>query len=125
YPAPTIVVASPFALLPFTASAVLWDVLAAAALFAALRLVGVRDWRVYAVVFMSFPAAASLELAQIDAPLALGVALVWRWRHTSGIRFAVSLGALLVAKVFLWPLLVWAAVTRWRHAVGAAVAAAV
>src|SRR5205085_5546766 len=28
-------------------------------------------------------------------------------------------------KVFLWPHLVWAAVTRWRHAVGAAVAAAV
>jgi hypothetical protein len=89
-----------------------------------LRIVGVRDWRVYGVVLLSFPFAASLELAQFDAPLALGCALVWRWRDAPGVRFAIALGGLLVAKVFLWPLLVWAAATRWRHALGAALLAA-
>jgi len=89
-----------------------------------LRIVGVRDWRVYAVVLFSFPVAASLELAQFDAPLALGCALVWRWRHAPGLRLAIALGALLVAKLFLWPLLVWTAATRWRHALGAAIVAA-
>jgi len=124
YPAATLVVASPLGLIPFTAAAIIWDIFAVGALLAALRLVGVRDWRVYAVVGLTFPMAASLELAQFDAPLALGCALVWRWRNSAGVRLAVSLGALLVAKVFLWPLLVWAAVSRWRQAVGALAVAA-
>ena len=123
YPAATIVAASPFGLIPFTASAILWDVAALAALFAALRVVGVLDWRVYAVVFLSFPMAASLELGQLDAPLALGCALVWRWRDARGIRLPVCLGGLLVAKIVLWPLLLWSTVTRWRQAVGTAIAA--
>jgi hypothetical protein len=125
YPAATIVAASPFALLPFTVSAILWDVASGAALLGALRIVGVRDWRVYAVVFLSFPMAASFELGQLDGPLALGCALVWRWRDTRGLRFAVCLGGVLVAKVFLWPLLLWTAARRWRRAVAAVVAALV
>jgi hypothetical protein len=124
YPAATLVAASPFGLLPFTASAVLWDLACLGALFAALRLVGVRDWRVYAVVFLTFPMAASLELGQLDAVLALGCALVWRWRSAPGVRLALALGGLLVAKVFLWPLLVWTAATRWRQAFGATLIAA-
>jgi hypothetical protein len=124
YPAATLVATSPFGLIPFTASAILWDIACVAALVAALRIVGVRDLRVYAVVLLSFPVAASLELAQFDAPLALGCALVWRWRQARGVRLAIALGCLLVAKLFLWPLLVWTAATRWRHALGAAIVAA-
>jgi hypothetical protein len=125
YPAAMLVAAAPFGMLPFTVSAILWDVASLAALFAALRLVGLRDWRVYAVVFFTFPMAASLELGQLDAVLALGCALVWRWRNTPGVRLAVGLGSLLVAKLFLWPLLVWTAATRTRHALGAMLVAAV
>jgi hypothetical protein len=125
YPAATLVALSPLGLLPFTLSAVAWDVASVAMLVGALRLVGVRDRRIYAVVLFSFPVAASVALGQFDAVLALGCALVWRWREARGLRFAVSLGALLVAKLLLWPLLLWAAATRRRQALGGAVAAVV
>jgi alpha-1,2-mannosyltransferase len=125
YPAATLVAASSLSLLPFTVSAILWDICAALALFVALRVVNVRDWRIYAVVFLSFPAASSLELGQFDAFLALGCALAWRWRHQRGARLAIVVASVVVAKVFLWPLLIWIfAIHRRRQSVAAAAAAA-
>src|SRR5207253_273224 len=83
-------------LLSLTVSAILWDVVSVFAVLAALRVVGVRDWRVYAIVFFSFPVAVSLVLAQFDGVLALGCALAWRWRHTRGAKLALCLAALVV-----------------------------
>jgi alpha-1,2-mannosyltransferase len=124
YPAATLVAASPLGLLPFTVSAILWDIAAIVALFAALRIINIRDWRIYGVVFLSFPAASSLQLGQLDAFLALGCALVWRWRHRPGARLAIVLATVVLAKVFLWPLLVWTlAIGRRRQSVAAAATA--
>jgi hypothetical protein len=120
YPAPTLVLAAPFSLLPATASAALWDVLSLAALLAALRLVGVRDWRVFAIVLLSCPVFLSFKLAQLDSFQALGVALAWRWRR-KGFRLAVCVGAVVTLKILLWPLFLWLlAIGRCRAAVYAA-----
>lgn len=120
YPAPTLVATSPFGLLPVTAAAILWDLLGLAALVSALRLVGVRDWRVLAIVLLSFPVASTFMLAQLDPFLALGCALAWRWRDARGARLAVCVGATVAAKVFLWPLLLWlVAIGRRKQALGA------
>jgi|tagenome__1003787_1003787.scaffolds.fasta_scaffold20650825_2 alpha-1,2-mannosyltransferase len=125
YPAPTLVLLAPFGLLPFTISAILWDLVSVGALFGALRLVGVRDLRVYVAVALSFPVADSLVLGQFDCLLALGCAVVWRLRRRAGIALALSLAALVVAKVLLWPMLIWAfAIGRRRSAVVAAGVAA-
>ena len=83
-PAPTLVASSPLALLPSGAAAALWDVFSLVALLAALRIVGVRDWRVYAIVLLSCPAFLSFKLAQLDSIQALGCALAWRWRRAPG-----------------------------------------
>jgi alpha-1,2-mannosyltransferase len=126
YPAATVVIFSPLSLLPATGSAALWSLSSVFALFAALRIVGVRDWRVYTIVFLSFPVAASLELGQLDAWIAFGCALLWRWRNMRGARLAICLAVVVVAKVFLWPLLIWLAASgRRREAIGAALGAAV
>jgi len=120
YPAPTLVAATPFALLPMTLSAALWDVLSLGALLAALRIVGVRDWRVYAVVLLSCPAFLSFKLGQIDSLEALGCALAWRWRRAPGPRLALCVGVTFALKLLLWPLLVWlVAIGRRRAAAGA------
>lgn len=126
YPAPTLVVTAPFALLPATASAVVWDILSLVALLAALRLVGVRDWRISAIVLLSCPFFLSFKLAQTDAFLALGCALAWRWRRSPGLRLPLCVGTVVVLKLLLWPLVVWlAAIGRRRAALGAVGIAAV
>jgi len=120
YPAPALVATAPLALLPATASAAVWDVLSLVALLAALRLVGVRDWRVFAIVLLSCPFFLSVKLAQTDAFLALGCALAWRWRRSPGLRLPICVGTVVVLKLLLWPLVVWlAAIGRRRAALGA------
>jgi Glycosyltransferase family 87 len=125
YPAPTLVLTAPIALLPATLAGALWQMLIVGCLIAALAIVGVRDWRVFAIVLFSFPAVSSVKLGNIDAFLALGCALAWRWRNERGLRLAVCVAATVAVKLLLWPLLVWLAATgRRRQAVEAAVIAA-
>src|ERR671937_1044647 len=111
----------PLALLPFMPAVVVFGVACTAALVLALRIVGVRDWRVYGLALTSFPFVASLGMGQPDGLLALGIALAWRYR--SSWRGAAALGIVIALKLLAWPLLLWLDVTRrFRQA---AVAAAV
>jgi hypothetical protein len=127
YPAVTLVFTAPIALLPATVAGALWQLLIVGCLIAALAIVGVRDWRLFAIVLFSFPAVSSLKLGNIDAFLALGCALAWRWRNERGLRLAVCVAATVTVKLLLWPLLLWLALTgRRRQAFqSAAIAAAV
>jgi alpha-1,2-mannosyltransferase len=119
YPAPAIVAAVPFAGLPYRLAALLFVMLSAGAIALALYLVGVRDWRCYGLAFASWPVVHGLMLGAVTPLLMLGVAVAWRLRGRFGSAAAVA--ALLVVKVFPWPLVVWLAVTRgWRLAVTAA-----
>jgi Glycosyltransferase family 87 len=124
YPAPALVAAVPFARLPYRLAALLFVVLSAGAIALALYLVGVRDWRCYGVAFASWPVVHGLMLGALTPLLMLGVALAWRLRGRLGSAAAVA--ALLVVKVFPWPLVVWLAVTKgWRLAATAATLAVV
>jgi hypothetical protein len=125
YPPPALVAVVPFAQLPYRLAALLFVVLSAGGLALALYLVEVRDWRCYGVAFASWPVVHGLMLGALTPLLVLGVAVAWRLRGRLGSAAAVA--ALVIVKLFPWPLAVWLMVTkRWRlAAVAAALAVAV
>jgi hypothetical protein len=121
YPAPAAVAAVPFALVPFRASGVAFEVLSIAALLLALRIAGVRDWRCYGLAFLYRPVLHALSLGAVSPFLALGLAIAWRWRDR---RWAAAgaVAALILLKVFLWPLALWLAFTSRLKTAALAVA---
>jgi alpha-1,2-mannosyltransferase len=96
--------------LPFHVSTAVWDFAGAACFAGALRIVGVRDWRVYVMATCSFPFISSLIMGQPDGLFALGAAVAWRYRGDR--RSALAVGALIAAKLVAWPLLIWLLVTK-------------
>jgi hypothetical protein len=92
-----------------------------ALLLLTLRLLEVRDVRCYAAALLWVPAISGVLLSNVSIPLALGLAVVWRYRDAVWPP-AVALGLAVSAKFLLWPMLVWMAVTRRLRAVVAAVA---
>jgi len=122
-PPPLAFLSVPFSLLPFVPAVVAWGVACTAALVLALRIVGVRDWRVYGLALTSFPFVASLGLGQPDGLLALGVAVAWRYR--SSWRGAAAVGMVIAVKLLAWPLLIWLLATRRFRQAGAATAVAI
>lgn len=113
--------AGPFTLLPVG----LADVLVTAALIAAallsLYVVGVRDWRVYGVIFFWPPVLSAIQTGNLTLVLCLLAALAWRYRDR---RLAPGLlvGLAFALKVFVWPLGVWLLATRRFAAAAAAFA---
>jgi alpha-1,2-mannosyltransferase len=114
----------PLSLLPFAPAVVALGAVCTAAFVLALRVVGVRDLRVYGLALTSFPFVASIGMGQPDGLLALGVALAWRYR--SSWRGAAAVGTVIALKLLAWPLLLWLVATRRpkQAAVAAAVAIA-
>jgi alpha-1,2-mannosyltransferase len=105
----------PLALLPLIPAVVLWDIVQALALVAALRLCNVRDRRGYVLALASFPFAATLTLGQPEGLFALALAVVWRYRDRW--QGGVTLGVLIAAKLFPFPLVLWFLLTRrYRNA---------
>jgi len=123
YPAPAAVAMVPLALLPLGASATIFLALNAAALMLALRLLGVRDWRCYAIAFCSIATLQTLTLGAITGFLLLATACAWRWRDRRSVA-AAAVAAVIVAKLFLAPLLVWLWATGRRSTALAASAIA-
>lgn len=125
YPPPAAVVAIPLRLLPFDAAAVAFALLLVAATLLTLRLLDVFDWRCYGLAFAWLPVLDGIRLGAVSVLLALGAAAAWRWRARAAIVIGVT-ATIVAAKLFLWPLALWLAVTgRIRQAAAAlAVAAA-
>jgi hypothetical protein len=116
YPAPAAVLLSPFGLLPHALADVLFTLLLAGAAVLALRLCQVQDWRCYGVALLWAPVFSAVQAANVTLLLALGLAILWRVRDRP--LAAAAVAALLVAmKLFLWPIVVWLAVRRFRSAV--------
>jgi hypothetical protein len=116
YPAPALLLGVPFQYLPLALAQWLWIgcMLGAGAL--ALRVAGVRDWRVYGAALLTPAAVSSLMLGAVDLVLVLGLALCWRWREHAG-RAGLALGAIIALKLLAAPLIAWLLVTRrWRAA---------
>jgi alpha-1,2-mannosyltransferase len=120
YPPQTALLMVPLALVPLGVATILFDLLLAAALIGALRLAGVSDWRCYGLVFASAPVFNALGVGAVSPLLALGVALAWRYRDRAYVC-GLCVAALVVAKVFLWPLLVWLLLSRRHRALVVAV----
>jgi len=129
YPAPMAFLMAPFSLLPLPLASLLFDALLVAATLGALLLLGVRDRRVLAVCFLGPPLYISLLVGAVSPLLALGLAVAWRYRSRARV-LGLAVGAVVVAKVFLWPLFAWLLVTRrfraaaWAWLSGAALTAA-
>lgn len=111
YPAPGVLVGIPFSWLPEHIAGLVAAVLAIAAVLAALRVLGVRDWRVYGAVLLWRAVMMGWEWGNIVMWCVLGAALCWRWRDQP-IRAGASLAAIISIKLFGWPLALWLLATR-------------
>lgn len=123
YPAPAAVAVAPLSAVPLHAAFVVWLLLSVAAIVVALRLLGVSDWRCYGATFVSAPVLAGLGSGAFSALLALGVAIAWRYRDRAVVAGA-AVAAVVVAKLFLWPLGLWLVVTRRYRAAAVAIGGA-
>jgi Glycosyltransferase family 87 len=105
------VLLAPLSLLPSQVASAIFVAVCIVSLFGTLRVLGVRDWRVYAVV-MTWPFVVLGWLyGNIELPMALGLALAWRYRdrpQVSGPLVAV----LISVKILLWPIALWLLATR-------------
>ncbi len=116
-----------FLLVPLTfvpSPALVFTIVLALSVPAALWLIGVRDWRCYGTAFLWAPVYHGLQTANVSILLLLAAALCWRYRDMAR-SVAVSGGLGIAAKVISWPLLVWCAATRRISATLGAVTVAV
>lgn len=90
-------------------------ILEVVALIGALRLLGVRDWRCYALA-LAWPATVnSVQTANLTLPLVLLLAAAWADHDRSRSRAGLYIGLAVAMKLFLWPTLIWLAATRrWK-----------
>ena len=105
YPPAIAFVFVPLGVLPFPVAAALLTALLLAAMAATLYVLEVRDWRCYGAAYLAIPVLHDVRLGALTPLLALGIALVWRWRDR--LPAAIPLAFVVVAKLFLWPLGVW------------------
>jgi hypothetical protein len=126
YPAVGALLFAALAWIPHTAADVLFTVASLAAALGALRVLGVRDWRLYGLTALWPPVASGWQTANVTLLLVFAVAAAWRWRDRAPV--AGTLIAVIVSvKVFLWPLALWLLISRryaalrWAVAVGIAI----
>jgi alpha-1,2-mannosyltransferase len=111
YPAAANLAIVPFSLLPYWLAGTLFTLLSISAMIVALWLLGVRDWRCFALTLISWPSLFALDLGAIGPLLLLGVAVAWRWRERLWPP-AIAIASIVVVKLFPWPIAVWLLVTR-------------
>ncbi|MDP9258180.1 MAG: DUF2029 domain-containing protein [Actinomycetota bacterium] len=117
YPAFALVASVPFTLLPWRVAGVLYCLLSIAAFLAALRLLGVTDWRCYGIAALSWPVLHGFMLGAVTPSLLLGVAVAWRYRQRLVIP-AIAVAAIVAIKLFPVALGGWLLATR-RYATAA------
>jgi hypothetical protein len=117
YPALSAVLFAPLALIGRSAGSVLMMLLAIALVPATLRLLCVRDTRVYGVALLWLPVYGAWQTANETVFMMFGLACVWRWRERPLVAGFLT-AAMLSLKPVLWPLFLWLLVTRrWRASI--------
>jgi hypothetical protein len=116
YPPPVAFLLIPFTFLPYSAAAAIWIALILACIPLLLLALDVRDWRCHALTLVAASSLAVVTSGSVSAFLALGAALLWKYRDRR-MAAALIVGTIVVAKLYLWPLLVWlVAIRRGRTA---------
>lgn len=111
YPPQVAIGLVPLTWLPVDLAAFLVLLASVAVLLGAVALVGVRDVRCYAAVLLWAPTWNSFDTLNVSSALALGAALLWRFRSTLW-PLGATLGVIASVKLFLWPMLLWVGLTR-------------
>jgi hypothetical protein len=111
YPPLTAVLFAPLALLAPGQAAVLFTLLSIAAGIGLLGAVSVRDWRLYGLVLLLSPVVTAWQTGNLTLVLALGVALVWRWRDRP-MPAGLLLALLVCVKPIALPLGLWLLASR-------------
>jgi hypothetical protein len=124
YPALAALLLAPFTLLGRASADVLFTALNVLAVVLVLRVLAVRDWRLYGLVFLLPSAVYGWHQANVTMPIVLGVAAVWRWRDRAVVA-GLLVAVLVSVKLFVWPLALWLLTTRRYAAVGYALTAGV
>jgi alpha-1,2-mannosyltransferase len=125
YPAFAAVLIVPFALFSRTIGDPLFVVILATALFLTLRLLRIRDWRIYGIVLAWAPVFHALHTANFTLLIGLALAALWRFRDRPVAAGAI-IGSVIALKVFFWPLVIWiVAAKRYRTAAWSVAFAAV
>ncbi len=116
YPPAVLIALAPFALLPAGVANAVFVALLLPLPGVALWLLGVRDLRCYSLMYLSAPLLLGTEIGTLSPLLLVGCALVWYLRDRA-VTAGLIVAALVCAKLFLWPLVVWFVITRrWRAA---------
>jgi hypothetical protein len=111
YPPQLVLALVPLTPLPVDVVAMLVALALLAMVGLTLWVLGVRDARCYAASVLWVPTISGVLLANVSIPLALALAVAWRYRdaaRTSG----AALGLAVSAKLLLWPMFVWMLATR-------------
>jgi hypothetical protein len=111
YPPLFILLTTPLALLSFGAAVWIWWAILVVAVPVTLRIVGVRDWRCYAVALLSPVVGQGLFFGNLTLLLMVPIGLAWRYRDRPWIAGA-AVGVAVAAKLFAWPLVLWLLLTR-------------
>jgi hypothetical protein len=126
YPPLAAIVLVPFALLGRGAGGLVFTFFCIACAIGTLRVLNVRDWRVYGIALLWLPVYSAWQTANLTLPLALLIACVWRHRDrpiVAGLLAALAI----TLKPFIWPLGLWLLATRrirataWTLAWGVAI----
>lgn len=107
----------PFGLIPHGLADAIFTAVCIGAVPLTLRLLGVRDWRVYGIAFLWVPVIAGWMYANVSLLLGLGIALMWRYRDRAFVT-GLLVALLVSIKMFVWPLALWLLGTRRYAALG-------
>jgi alpha-1,2-mannosyltransferase len=121
YPPQLVLALVPLTWLPIDVVAVIVGLSLLALVGLTLYVLEVRDIRCYAAAVLWVPSISGVLLGNVSIPLALALAVVWRYRERVWPP-AVSLGLSVSAKLVLWPMFVWMIATRRVRAFIAAIA---
>jgi len=121
YPPQLVLALVPLTVLPADAVAVLFAIGMVALLGLTLYVLEIRDARCYAAAVLWVPAISGVLHSNVSIPLALALALVWRYRDAVWPP-AVALGLSVSAKLLFWPMFVWMLATRRIRATVASIA---
>lgn len=114
YPALSALLFAPFALIARGPSEIIFMSLCIVLVPVTLRVLEVRDWRIYGVAFLWLPIFGAWQTANLTMLLLAGTALAWHYRERPAVAGLVTALAISL-KPFVWPLALWLLLTRrWR-----------